>query len=117
MTAIDPFGRYDARQGERPLLELPGRTIRDDLIRACNHAPTARMPARRRKHREHFEMSQMVAVAIERTTATRKLVGVICSSRRASVVGPQERRVTVCLGRGAIPGIFQPRITPIKSIS
>ena len=61
-----------------------------------------------RQDREHFEMSQMVAVEVERTTTTRKLVGVICSSRRASVVGPQERQVTVRLGRGAIPGISPP---------
>src|SRR5262249_9880611 len=42
----------------------------------------------------------MVAVEFERTIATRKLVGVICSSCRASVVGPQERQIMVFLGRG-----------------
>src|SRR5262245_52408107 len=58
-----------------------------------------------RQHREHFEMSPMVAVEVECATATRNPVGVICGSRRASVVGPQERQARYVLAGGAIPGI------------
>src|SRR5262245_32581714 len=101
-------------------LSATSRTIRDHLIRAYNRGPTARCLRDvdvERQHREHFEMSPMVAVEVERATATRNPVGVICGSRRASVVGPQERQARYVLAGGAIPGISQPRITPIKSIS
>jgi hypothetical protein len=53
-------------------LSSPGRTIRDDLIPANNHGPTARMlpDVKLNGSTENTSKCQMVPGEVERTTAT-----------------------------------------------
>src|SRR5215475_9988000 len=80
-------------------LSSPGRTIRDHLIRAYNHGPTARTPATSMLNGSTENTSDGSGRSRTHNRNTETL-GVICSSCRGSVVGPQERQITVFLGRG-----------------